>query len=93
MSLTAEEREVVLVFNDADRCWHVYSDSLTLRGAIAELIQRTGVTPTRLHGGGIEFDLPVGRGVALPGAPTPRPSEKTSPVAGFGEALPAKHPF
>jgi hypothetical protein len=89
MTLTPEEREVILTWNDAERRWHVYSDSLAQESAIRELAQRLGVTLGQ-DSVAIEFDLPSGRGIALPGIPALKPSEKVSPVAVLGEPVKAK---
>jgi hypothetical protein len=51
--LTAEERETILVYNDADRTWSVYSDS-TRRRRIERWLRGLGVEPRRLAGGGVE---------------------------------------
>jgi hypothetical protein len=51
--LTAEERETILVWNDADRTWSVYSDS-TRRRRIEQWLRGLGIEPRRLAGGGIE---------------------------------------
>lgn len=57
-SLSAEEREVVAVYNDADRCWHIYRDSLSLRGAMRRLAQRVGAEIRAVGTHGFEFDVP-----------------------------------
>jgi hypothetical protein len=85
-SLTTEEREVILTWNDAERRWHVYSDSLALRGAIQEMVDRLGIVPVAL-GAGIAFDLPPGRGISLPGVPPLTPEGKSLPVAGSRKAV------
>jgi hypothetical protein len=56
--LTAEEREVVAVYNDADRCWHIYSDSKTMRGTLLRLAQKIGAE-VRTVGDGVEFEAPA----------------------------------
>jgi hypothetical protein len=86
ISLTAEEREVILTWNDAERRWHVFSDSLVLRGAIQEMVARLGIVPVAL-GAGIAFDLPPGRGIALPGIPPLTSNGKSLPVAGSRKAV------
>ncbi len=58
ISLTAEEREVVAVYNDADHLWHIYSDSKTLRGTLLRLAQRIGAE-IRDVGAGFEFEAPA----------------------------------
>lgn len=59
MTLTAEEREVIITYNNAERTWHVYCDSATMRGRIRKLARQIDVepAPTGSHGG-IEFDAP-----------------------------------
>ncbi len=57
VKLTAEEREVVVIYNDAEKAWHVYSDSATMRGKILRLAQQVGVEVERV-GEGVEFTCP-----------------------------------
>ena|SRR5438552_14060174 len=42
MRLKADEREVVAVYNDAERSWHVYSDSATMRSVVLRLARQVG---------------------------------------------------
>ena len=56
--LTAEEREVVVTYNDAEKVWHVYSDSMTMRGAFLKLAQQVGAE-VQPSGEGIEFTCPA----------------------------------
>jgi hypothetical protein len=58
LSLTAEEREVVAVYNDADHLWHIYSDSKTLRGTLLRLAKRIGAE-VREVAEGFEFEAPA----------------------------------
>ncbi len=60
MSLTAEEREVVVIYNDAERAWHVYSDSVTMRGTIRRLAKQVGAEVHQVGDHGIEFMCPAG---------------------------------
>ena len=59
MPLTAEERELIATFNDADQTWHIYSDSATMRGAILRLARQLGVELRRVEGAGVEFRCPA----------------------------------
>src|SRR5574341_1975124 len=54
---TPEEREVIVTFNDADRSWHVFSDSTTMRGTVLKLARQVGAD-VKQTGQGIEFDCP-----------------------------------
>ncbi len=56
--LTAEEREVIVTYNDAARCWHVYSDSATMRGTILKLARRIGADVRTVGTHGVEFEAP-----------------------------------
>lgn len=58
MKLTAEEREVIVTYNDAEKAWRVYSDSATMRGAILRLARKVGATVERI-GEGVEFISPA----------------------------------
>ena len=53
--LTADEREVIVTLNDAEKVWRVYSDSLTMRGAVLRLARQLGVEIQRVEAHGIEF--------------------------------------
>ena len=53
MRLTPEEREVVVTYNDAEKTWHVFSDSAATRGKILRLAQQVGAKVERL-GEGVE---------------------------------------
>lgn len=59
MTLTPDEREVVVTYNDADRTWHVYSDSSTMRGAVLRLARQVGAEVRRVEDHGVEFDCPA----------------------------------
>jgi hypothetical protein len=54
MRLTAEEREVVAIYSDADRSWHLYSDSATMRGALLRLARQVGAEVQQVDEG-VEF--------------------------------------
>jgi hypothetical protein len=56
--LAPEEREVVATYNDAERAWHVSSDSATMRGRILRLAEQVGAEVERV-GEGIEFTCPA----------------------------------
>lgn len=58
-SLSAAEREVIVTYNDAAKVWTVYSDSVTMRGAIVRLARhlRAEVRPVGDHG--VEFAVPA----------------------------------
>lgn len=58
MKRTAEERELIVTYNDAERAWHVYSDSATMRRQILRLAQQVGATVERV-GEGVEFTCPA----------------------------------
>lgn len=58
VKLTPEEREVIVTYNDADRMWHVYSDSATMRSAMLRLAKRVGADVQQV-GAGIEFSAPA----------------------------------
>jgi hypothetical protein len=53
--LTAEERETILIWNDADRAWSVFSDSVR-KGRIAKWLRAQGIEPTRSPEGGVEAE-------------------------------------
>jgi len=53
--LTAEERETILIRNDADRTWSVHSDSVR-KGRVARWLRALGIEPSSLPGGGIEAE-------------------------------------
>jgi hypothetical protein len=53
--LTAEERETILIRNDVDRTWSVYSDS-TRKGRFARWLRALGIEPAHTPGGGIEAE-------------------------------------
>jgi hypothetical protein len=55
LPLAAEERETVLIWNDADRTWSVYSDSAR-KGRVARWLRALGIEPTRSPEGGIEAE-------------------------------------
>lgn len=55
LRLAAEERETVLVWNDADRTWSVYSDSARKR-RVARWLHGLGIEPTHSPGTGIEAE-------------------------------------
>lgn len=57
--LTAAEREVVAVYNDADKIWRFYSDSATLRSAMLRLARRIGAEVRLIGTHGIEFEAPI----------------------------------
>ena len=57
MTLTKEEREVILTASDAEDTWHVFTDSARFTRRLLTLAARWGVTPERL-GEGYEFTLP-----------------------------------
>lgn len=50
-SLTADEREVVLLFNDADQTWHLFCDSRSLGSTLRKWLARIGLEPTILGAG------------------------------------------
>jgi hypothetical protein len=58
MKLIAEEREVVVTYVDAERTWHVFSDSATMRGRILRLAQQVGAKVESV-GEGVEFACPA----------------------------------
>ena len=58
--LAAAEREVIVTYNDAEKVWHVYSDSSSMRGAIRKLAQQAGAEIIRVGDHGIEFTCPAG---------------------------------
>ncbi len=45
----------MLIWNDADRTWSVYSDSVR-KGRVAKWLRALGIEPTRPPGGGIEAE-------------------------------------
>ncbi len=53
--LTAEERETVLVWNDATKTWSIYSDSAR-KGRLERWLRSLGIEPVRLAGRGIEAE-------------------------------------
>lgn len=55
LRLTAEERETILIWNDANRTWSVYSDSAR-KGRVARWLHALGIEPTRSLAGEIETD-------------------------------------
>ena len=55
LRLAAEERETVLIWNDADRTWSVYSDSAR-KGRVAKWLRALGIEPTRSPGTWIEAE-------------------------------------
>ncbi len=59
MVLSRDEKEVVAVYSDAERRWHVYSDSGTLRRAILRLAEQVGAEVRRVGDHGVEFDAPA----------------------------------
>jgi len=63
-SLTADEREVIASYNDAEKVWHVYSDSATMRGAVLRLARHLGAEVRRVGDHAVEFEVP-GRALRL----------------------------
>ena len=57
-SLTADEREVVVSYNDAEKVWRVYSDSATMRARILRLARQVEADVHQV-GSGIEFEVPA----------------------------------
>lgn len=60
MKLTPEEREVVVTYNDAERIWHVYSDSAAMRATIFRLARQIGAEIYRVGDHGLEFACAAG---------------------------------
>jgi hypothetical protein len=83
--LTAEERETILVYNDADRTWSVYSDS-TRRRRIERWLRGLGIEPRRLAGGGIE-------GSGIPDWALSFRKRRQRRPATSAPATPARRPF
>lgn len=73
-TLAAEEREVIVTYNDAEKIWRVYSDSATLRGTLLRLAQRIGAEVHHVGDHGLEFRCPVGA-LRLTARRRPRPSK------------------
>jgi hypothetical protein len=55
-------------------------------GAIQEMLARLEIVPQAV-GDGIEFDLPIGRGISLPGIPPLKPEGKSLPVTESRKAV------
>jgi len=55
LPLAAEERETVIIWNDAIRTWSVYSDSAR-KGRVARWLRALGIGSSRSPGGGIEAE-------------------------------------
>ncbi len=75
MSLTAEEREAILLYNDADQAWSVHCDSRTLRTKITRWLARLGIQPQPL-GEGFEAEGIPRHAVSLRVPRTLSPSER-----------------
>jgi len=59
--LTADEREVIVTYTDAEKVWHLYSDSATLRGTVLRLARQLGAEVHRVGDHGVEFEVPQDR--------------------------------
>lgn len=57
--LSADEREVIVTFNDAEKLWRVYSDSATMRGTILRLARQVGAEVRWVGSHGVEFAVPA----------------------------------
>ncbi len=58
VSLSADEREVIVTYNDGSKLWTVYSDSRTLRGAVLRLARQVGAEVRQVGDHGLEFEVP-----------------------------------
>ena len=58
VKLTQEEREVIVIYNDAEKAWRVYSDSATIRGTILKVARQVGAEVQKVGSHGIEFTCP-----------------------------------
>jgi DNA-directed RNA polymerase specialized sigma24 family protein len=56
-SLTAAEREVILLIADDEETWHVSTDSARLSRLLLRFCRRNGIPVVKTNGG-YEFDLP-----------------------------------
>jgi hypothetical protein len=59
MKLRPVEREVLATYNDAEKVWHIYSDSVTMRGTILRIVRQLGVEVQHVGDHGIEFEAPA----------------------------------
>jgi hypothetical protein len=92
MGLTAEEREVILLFNDAEQRWSVYCDSDTYKGTIRKWLERWGVKVVENDHGfetegfsipkrAIFLERPSGSDLGSPVGETTPPSDDPSRLA------------
>jgi hypothetical protein len=59
MTLTAEEKEIVVTIADDEKSWHVFTDSKrALSAKLLQVARRWGVEPIPV-GEGFQFDLPL----------------------------------
>ena len=59
MKLTPEEREVLAIYNDAEKVWHIFCDSVTMRGTMHRIVRQLGVEVQHVGDHGIEFEAPA----------------------------------